>query len=201
MSASVRRDTVRVPFRYVLSQTLSSGGATINLSPNSGFSPRLTSLADDFDEYRITKFRFRLRRQNTVTSACALAFFPGIVDTAPSTVADLTESINHTYHAGGGESVPSPWCEVNKSVLAGMHNWYKTVVGTPESSEEVQGTMFMRGAGTDNWGVEFEGICEFRAAAAAGNTPLERALAARRREKKRIMALLAEDSPTSRAGK
>lgn len=195
------RDTVAVPFRYYSS--VSAGNVTINVSPNATFSPRLTAIADDFDEYRISSLRFRLHQGLAATAAAmTAAFLPGIVDTPPAGDGNRIEILNSIL-ISAARTTPSEWSQVPKGVLAGMHPWYKTVVGTPEASEELQGILTYNSNAVSSL-LEWEGVCEFRAAVAAANTPLERALAARKREKKRIMAVLATDdsAPTSsRAGK
>jgi hypothetical protein len=79
-----------------------------------------------------------------------------------------------------------------------MHTWYKTIPGTPAASEELQGGVYVFAAA--NVFVEIAGVCEFAAAVAGGNTPIERALASRRREKQRIVSLLSvtDNPPTGR---
>jgi len=191
-SLSMRGDTVSVPFRFVVNATTS---VALSVSPNSSLSPRLAALADDFDEYRFTRLRFRLHRASDTSPSdffCA-GYLPGIVDTPPTTQAQMMEILNSVYLTGV-ETVPTPWSEVPKPVLAGMHPWYKTIPGTPEASEEFQGGLYGACTTSSVLRLEIEGVCQFRAAVAAGNTPLERALAARTREKKRIMSLLSGET-------
>jgi hypothetical protein len=194
------RDTVSIPFHF---HALGAAAAVaVSVSPNAAFSPRLAAIGDDFDEYRVTKLQFRILPGGAASAATSAACYqPGIVDTPPATALTISESINTTL-LGGGQTVPTKWSSVPAGVLAGMHPWYKTVPGTPEASEELQGGIYAFLAVTGGV-LEWQGVCEFRAAIAAGNTPLERALAARRREKKRITSLLAFDDslPTSRVGK
>jgi hypothetical protein len=84
-----------------------------------------------------------------------------------------------------------------------MHTWYKTIPGTPENSEEIQGVIFLieNSGSALNLTLEIEGMCEFRSAVSAANTPLERALAQRRREKARLVALLASPDTVTSAKK
>lgn len=187
-SRGARGDTVSVPFHYASAVGLVSGKSTISVSPNSLLSPRLTSIADDFDEYRFTRLRFRLHPLLSQAGPQALCYMPGIVDTPPS-LAQSSEALSCVIF-GQAATTPSAWVTVPAGVLAGMHPWYKTIPGTPEASEELQGNLFLAGTATDALFFEVEGVCQFRAAIATGNTPLDRALASRRREKQRIMSLL-----------
>jgi len=180
MNRSKRRDVVSVPFTITLAQA----AATSNiLSP--ALTTRLAAIADDFDEYRFTELRFRLTPGSAGSPAAC--YLPGIVDTPPTTLATICECIESVF-LGTASTTPTKWCRVPKAVLAGMHTWYKTIPGTPASSEELQGGVYVFAAA--NVFVEIAGVCEFAAAVTAGNTPIERALASRRREKQRIVSLL-----------
>lgn len=189
------RDTVAIPFRYFAVGSLAA--QAIFVSPNGTFSPRLAAIADDFDEYRVTSLRFRLQQPITAAATFAACYQPGIIDTPPTTAATISEGLNSIV-LSTGITTPSQWSRVPKGVLAGMHPWYKTIPGTPEASEELQGGIYAAASTTGSI-LEWEGVCEFRSAISAGNTPMERALAARRREKARIMGLLALDTTSSAA--
>jgi len=181
---------VSIPFTVVLAQA----AATSNIiSP--ALSSRLTAIADDYDEYRFTELRFRLTPG--AAGSPAACYLPGIVDTPPATLAAITECIESVF-LGTACTTPTKWCRVPKAVLAGMHTWYKTIPGTPAASEELQGGVYVFAAA--NVFVEIAGVCEFAAAVAGGNTPIERALASRRREKQRIVSLLSvtDNPPTGR---
>jgi len=189
MNRKPKNDTVRVNFAYVDTSAAASSLKTLSVSPL--LTPRLTSLADDFDEYRFTKLAFRLRASGGNSGDAAAAFAPGVTDTAPTTTVQLTEYLSSVF-LGDEETVPSNWVNVDRGALAGMHPWYKTVAGTPEVSEEVVGVIYVRcGGATATPGLEMRGTVEFRAASSTATTPLERALAQRRREKARMMNLLA----------
>ncbi len=193
-------DSVSVPFSYVNNTNGVSGLLTLSVSPL--LTPRLTSLADDFDEYRFTKLSFRILPKTSVTDLQCASFTPGIVDTAPALISAQSETIQSIVK-GIGQTCPTDWVHVPQGVLHGMHSWYKSVAGTPESAEEVQGQLFVRTSAGDTTAVlvEIRGVCEFRAAIDTGSTPLDRALARRRREKMRIMnALATPDTPDARTG-
>ncbi len=191
------RDTVKVPFSAVIRPTYVAGAVQYTISPNGSLSIRLATIADAFDEYRFSMLRYRLHRANN-TSMTVAAFYPGIVDTVPSTIAQIGENPHRTV-AGDQTTVPSPWVDVPRGVLAGMHPWYKSVAGTPESSEENQGILCVVDSGGTTSGatLEVEGICELRAGSSTSNTPLERAVALRRREKARLVSLLAVSDTVS----
>lgn len=167
--------------------------------------PRLTSLADDFDEYRFTQLRYRIHASAIAAgNYLAVCFEPGVQDSAPASVGDVSEA-NNAVILGTSSTVCSNWSSVPKGVLSGMHPWYKTVAGTPESAEEVQGNLYAfcsTGTGVVI-PVEVQGVVEFRAAICTSATPLDRALAQRRREKQRIVNLLAtaDMPPTARVVK
>lgn len=190
-------DTVRIPFKAFLSNTFTSSTQLL-LTPT--ITPRLTAIADDYDEYRFEKLRFRVRDSSGATGHQMACYIPGIVDTPPSNLAQIGEVLN-TVGVTTGETVPSQWADIPKGVLSGMHNWYKSVAGAPAAAEEQQGVVCLveTSAGSVNQVLEIEGICAFRSAISAANTPLERALAQRRREKARIVALLAStDTPVKK---
>ncbi len=191
-------ETITAGFHNVYGMAITAGTpVVINVSPNSTLSARMASLADDFDEYVCTKLRYRLRNfQNAAGGVVASAFYPGITDTAP-----LYASIIENLHAAvipQYQTVPTEWHNIPKRTLQGMHTFYKTVAGTPESAEEIQGTIYADATVTQSCLIELEGEFVFRAPAAAAATPADRAMAAKNRERKRIMALLAEGPSTGR---
>ena len=173
---------------------MASAVNTIALSPNTGLSNRLAGIADSFDEYRFVRLRYRVLPPNgSQSTAHVITFAPGITDTAP-TVTNVLEYLG-TVQVTARMSVPSPWYDVPKGVLSGMHAWYKTVVGATDAADELQGNFFLAGGATDVVSIEIEGICQFRAAAAPGSTPMARAEAARCRERKRLLGVF--DSSTA----
>jgi len=199
MASRGLRDTVSVAFHNLVVAVFTTSGQLI-VSPNSTLSARLAAIADDFSEYRFKSLEFRLHPDAIATQVCAVTYLPGIVDTPPATLADISQELCVAYQVLG-MSIPSEWKRVPAGVLAGMHPWYKTVPGTPEASEEQQGVLcyFESSGGQSAEYIEIRGVCEFRGAVAAGNTPLDRALATRRREKARIMGLLAADTSSGAA--
>jgi len=189
------QDTVRIPFRFLNTAAASSGAKTLSVSPL--LTPRLTILADTFDEYRFTKLSFRLHPTGTADTSIETACFePGVVDTPPATNSAQSESLACAISTGA-ETTPSNWVTVPKGVLAGYQPWYKSVAGTPETAEEVQGNIFCfnSNGASDSTVVELSGICEFRGAINTSSTPADRIKAARMKERDRLVALLALGTP------
>ena len=193
------KDSVRVPFHYLVNTAITT---STQLTVTPALTPRLTAIGDDFDEYRFEKLRFRMRDHGAATGYQLGAFYPGVIDTPPTTLAGITENLTCVLIATG-ETVPSQWSDVPKGVLSGMHMWYKTVAGTTELAEEQQGILALveTSAQATAVTIELEGVCVFRCGVAAGQTPLDRALAARRREKARIVSLLASTDVALPAGR
>jgi len=184
-------DTVRIPFAIINTTNSASGLKSIPVTPL--MTPRLTILADTFDEYRFVDLKFRILPIGSLNTDIETACFePGVVDTPPGNNVQQSESLASVY-MGGGESVRSPWCNVPKGVLSGYFPWYKTVAGTTDTAEEVQGNIFTFNSLADTTPVvlEIRGVCEFRAAINATSTPAERVQIARRKEKERIVSILA----------
>jgi hypothetical protein len=197
MSRNIRtRDTVAIPFRYV--DSVSATGSA-NVAPT--LTPRLLAIADDFDEYRFIKLRFRIRR-SLATGDFAVNYTPGITDNPPTTIVRVSEQLSSLL-SSSQETIPSPWVNVSKQQLAGYHPWYKSVAGAGVGSdEEIQGALYYVNSGTFAGFIEMEGVCEFRAAANSATTPMERALSVRRREKERLLLLLATtDTPSKPSAK
>ncbi len=191
-----KRQVVKIPFQSLIS-VAGAASAQVNVSPNATLSPHLAAIADAYDEYRFISLRYRIHPPPAANAdAQVLSYYPGIVDTPPATNLNNSESTFASCR-GQGSTVPSEWQAVPKATLAGMHVWYKTVPGTPESAEEVQGILAMTGAIGSQYLIEVRGAVEFKAPINTGSTPAERVLAARLREKRRIASLLALESATS----
>lgn len=179
-----------------------AGAAALALYPASF--PRVQDIADAYDLYRVVELQYRLHpctRANTATGFGSAAFYPGITDNAPANGADLSENRFVTV-LGGTATTPSSWVSVPRKDLQGMHTWYKTVAGTPETAEEQQGTMYIRGGvNPDGYVLEMKGVFELTGPSNTSSTPAVRSALARQSEKQRILRLLAEPdlSPTVKA--
>jgi hypothetical protein len=181
-----------VNFSYL---TIMATVSTVQVSPNTSFSPRLAAVADTFEQYRIVKWRFRVRRPASTAGELIVAFNPSSPDSPPVNLANCSESPYHSY-AAGSDTVPGPWVNVPRSVLmGGPLKWYRAVIGTFDNIEEFQGTISCGAITSGSLYVEHEGVCEFRAPIATASTPSltreQRQLKLNSEERDRLFALLA----------
>ncbi len=178
---------------------LASGAGTVVCNP-AGLSIHLATLADTYELYRIKELEFRLHPNSTRTAAQVAAYYPGVVDTPPSTAGTIAENLNRVV-LGSTSTVPTNWCKVDPPALQGYLPWYKTIAGTLDSSEEIQGYIFLVGTGTEVYSLELRGICEFKNPVATGNTPQVRAALKRQQDKQRVLELLTDLSIAPGKGK
>ncbi len=120
----------------------------------------------------------------------AAAYYPGVVDTTPTTVGAVADSLFSTL-LGTAQAKPTDWVNIPRQSLQGYLPWYKTIAGTLDPSEEVQGNIYVCGTGTEIVHVEFMGVIEFKAPAAAANTPMIRKAQLLEKEKQRLLQILA----------
>ncbi len=189
------QQSVRVPFRIITSAVLASGQASTQITP-ANMSSRLSSIGDNFDLYRLNRFRFRIHPYTLTTELLVVSHYPNTVDTTPS-FASVSEA-NSMAIQGGQATVPSDWINVPLTECRGALPWYKTVAGSPDSWEEVCGTFAFAsnsGTSTSNIFIEVEGEMEFSGAADPAITPQERLSQNIKKEKERIMKVLAYKDP------
>lgn len=180
----------------------------VNLNPtNMSAAPagltRLPAVADNFAQYRIRKFKFRLHCTGASFPTCA-GFVGGVQDTPPTSLAQIMELIPST-ELGQGQLVPTNWVNVPPGDLAGPLPWYKTILGSADATEESPGVFVLIHTASQTYSVEFFIEYEFKAAVAPANTPaavslLAEVLAARRKaaheaERKRLLRALSELPP------
>ncbi len=206
MQTPTRNKIERVPFHFFTSITLSAGAGSANLAPATF--PRLAILADTYALYRFVSLNYRIRDGNG-TSDQVVSYLPGAVDTPPALNAANSEALNSVI-LGVGETVPSDWARLKWADLKGYLEWYKTVVGTPDPVDEVQGAIYATGTGSETVKIEFRGVCEFCTPINSGSTPAMRRERMVMRERERLLALLSQapathgnlaQSPTSKTGK
>jgi hypothetical protein len=181
MSKNRANNTVKVRFGNVVA---AASPMAIPISPTATLSARLTAMADVFEEYRIVELQYRFR---AFANTSAMAYYPGVTDNTPTTVAQVQEVVESVAFITANETCPTSWVQVPKGILRGYQDWYKTVPGTTDAAQEIQGNVL--GVGSSTAQIEIRGLCEFRASAVAANTPEARAVAMLR-EKKRLMAIL-----------
>ncbi len=193
----VSTNSVRVHIRQVSETTLSAGAATITVSP--AMSPQSTQYADAFQMYRVTRLRFRLMRTTTTTATQSACYLPGVTDNSPSSAA-AAAAVPASVILPLTATVPTRWCNVPSNILSSYMNWYKTVVGSPDAAEEIQGNIYVRGGATDQYLIEIDAIMDFRVSVPTGVTPMtavDRGRLERDKERQRILNLLAGTSAPS----
>lgn len=163
-------DIVTVPARGLFTGMLSGGVGTFSLQPTNLNS--VAGQADSYAFYRITRLRYRLYPNGGGADLVA-AYIAGVVDNAPTTVADLSVT-EHSVIYGDDVTIPTSWRNVPKRALASYNVWYKTVVGSPTPSDELQGQIYLAGGTTDQWKMELEATYQFKSLVATSATPQER---------------------------
>lgn len=161
---------VSLPARGLFNGSLSAGVAQINLQPTNLNS--VAGAAANYEFYRITKLRYRLY-PNGGGSMLAAAYIAGAVDNAPSSPYDVAQT-PHCVLYGDDVTVPTSWRNVPKSALASYNTWYKTVAGSPDPTEEVQGKIYLAGSSTDSYLLEYEMVYQFRTLVVTSATPAQR---------------------------
>jgi len=185
----------RLPFHYFVAVGTSAGAGQVNMLP-AAF-PRVLEVADSFDMYRVSKFKFRIGPPNSTLAASTTAhqvagFYPGVTDNAPASINDVSENIYSTVR-WGNQTTPSDWVEVPKTVLQGYVPWYKTVAGSIDAALERFGSMFVfsSDASTTSVTIEYRGVFEFKGPANTGATPADRRKKMLLEEKVRMLKILA----------
>ncbi len=193
--ANRAKAVVTVPFRYAFASTTAAGIATFSLQPSSF--PRVLEVADSFDEYRVSKFSYRvhpiLAATATPTAAFAsVAFYPGVTDNAPGSANDVSENVYSAVIADRATQ-PTPWVHVPPVVIHSYTPWLKTVAGSIDTALERFGAMFIADSAGSNRQilVEYHGEFQFKGPANTGATPAERQRSLLLAEKSRMLKILA----------
>jgi predicted enzyme related to lactoylglutathione lyase len=183
------RDNIEEEFSVLAAVTLAAGANNVAMNPS--LASRLSALADAYEFYRLRKLKFRVHPNGTQSNMVAAVFQAGVVDTAPTTVLQCSEGVNSTFN-GSRATVPSAWCEVAPEDLKGAFPWYKSVQGTPDTSEEIVGYIYLAGSTTESISLEVRGVMEFKQSIAPANTPMEVELRARLRQERQAAAATRE---------
>jgi hypothetical protein len=169
-----------------------TGAGTYSLALNPGsLGGRVVSVADTYELYRIVKLRYRLiRNTGGVSGSAAVAYYPGITDTPPTTFFTVTENPQNAI-VTEVSTTPSGWVNVKAEQLAGYQSWYKTIVGTPDPSVEIQGYLHAAATTTTfacflQYDIEYQ----FKGPVPTGSTPAARRDAYVAKEYAKLMALL-----------
>lgn len=174
--------------------TMSAGAGSLATDPTT-LGTRATILSDGFALYRIVGMRYRLH-PGTRSTTQVLAWYPGIVDTAPGSIIINSENPNSVVLATGQTS-PTAWAKLSRKEVQGYFTWYKSKAGSLDPSEETQGTFYVNGTGAEQCLIEFEVQMQFRAPVDVSTTPAVRENAAVLRERDRLLRILSAGSTST----
>jgi len=185
-----RGDQISVHCRKLSDSALSGGLNTIAVSPAQF--PQALDYADAFTMYRVTRLRYRLIPVSGMTATMVAAYIAGVTDTAPTTLTILG-ILPHAAILGATQTTPTQWCTVPANCLRSYMPWFKTIVGTTDVAEEVQGNIYVRGGSTDSTLLEIDAEFAFRQPVSTSMTPMERGRAAVAQERERLLRILSGD--------
>jgi len=152
----------------------------LNASGLGAISTRFLAIGDAFQLYRLKSLKFRLHCAN-VSANQAAGFVPGPPDTYPASLSQVME-LRSSLYQDQTQTVPTEWCTVPVEDLRGQFPWYRTIDGTAPLNEEIPGTFYVFGTGTDNYAVEFKIAVELKEPISTANTPEQLAALRARRE-------------------
>jgi len=136
-----------------------------------GSFPRALAIADNFDEYRLVKFKYRLFRGATFTADSAVAFFPTVTASAPTWL-NLYDN-NTVCTLPLGAVAPTPWTHIPKALCAGLQPWYKAEAASLAAPDTLPGQIFGAtiSSTSDTCELEMDAVFEFRGEVNAADTP------------------------------
>ncbi len=155
----IKNKVVKVAFRAYFSTALSSGAQTVPIQPATFGG--VASIADAYALYRVVKLSYRLHPGSAITATQCAAYIPGVTDNAPANVASCGAVLTATP-LGYRATVPSEWVRLGSAELQSYMPWLKTIVGSPDSAEEVQGNIFVTGNASEVYQMEVCGVFEFK---------------------------------------
>lgn len=182
-----RVDSALVNVHILNSAVFVSGIRTLAMSPATFI--QSAAIQDVYELYRFRRLRYRLHRNGSISSMQVAAYLPGVTDNAPSTPADLAVC-QHAAILSSVATVPTGWMKVPRFALQSYGSWYKTVVGSPDAAQEVQGNIFLAGNTTDLCVLEVQGEIEFKNPCTTSATPAERGALECAQERTRLLKLL-----------
>lgn len=166
------RETVTETFHDLLPLTAVSGAFTAQ-SVTPGLFSRGATVQDAWDEYKLLSLRYRIHTTTSglATQVTGFAFYPGVTTTVPVAGAQIWSN-DQVVTMMIGQSMPTNWHSVPKSLLAGQQPWYK-VLGSTSSPDQIPGQLCgaLRVSGSDSVALEIHATFQFRGQAAASNTP------------------------------
>jgi len=141
------------------------------LNPNNLGFTRLLAAADSYAHYRVKSMKFRVHSNNSADTT-AVGYVGGVQDTLPSTSLQVLELLPSVL-VGPAQQVPTNWVKVQPNDLAGPLPWYKSLLGTSDSTEEQPGFLVLtRATASTPIQVEVMATYEFKTAVAPANTPM-----------------------------
>jgi len=159
---------------HAMIQLTGVAGVYPNIQVTPSVFTRPADISLTFDEYRLSKLKFRIFPNGTPLAATVTAavFTSGFSTTAP---AFLTAYSNPTVTTVLPTDVgPSKWSRVPKSILSGLQPWYKSH-GTVALADTLPGELFVvcnNVASTQVINVEFDGEFQFRGETDPADTPI-----------------------------
>ncbi len=186
----------QVPFHNAITFALAGGISNLQVAP-ANLATRTATISDAFNLYRVARLRYRIH-PHTLANEILVAGY--VSDTVDGTVTFAAAAESAAMCVFGMQSTcPSDWANVSSSALRGALPWYKAVPGTPTTWEEVAGVINFassNAASTATVCLELEGVLEFKAPIDPGLTPAMRRALLAKREKERILKLLATPCET-----
>ncbi len=195
---SINTKPVKVPFHASILGSLAAGVGSFNLSPSLITHTGIASIADAFELYRVSKLSYRLLRAPGITAPQAAAYYPDITDTPPNTLDQNGENVNSTLLSQAA-TVPTDWVHLSPVAESAL-KWYKTIQGTMDSWDEIQGIIYVTGSVTESYLLEVKGVYEFKGQADPGNTPELREKRRQARldyQRKKLLTILASKPDSS----
>ncbi len=198
-------------FHVVGTLALTAGAYNSPCTP-SNLAPRAGSEADGFTYWRLKSLRFRFIPNATTALLASMGVVAGQPNTLPTTSTQVSELIDSTPHGLATVQLNwSDWVNVRKEVCAGAVPWYNTFPGTFNAGLDYPCTLVVGGNGTDSFVYELRFTLQFKDPAATANTPaaillrdrsrIERELAQREEEKKKLLQILSLVPATSSLSK
>ncbi len=181
------RDKCFVPFHIIISSGLTTGTASFLLQPSATWGSRVLAAADEWAHFRVKSLKFRAHRTSSITATQVVGFVGGVQDTPPATSTDIAQLLPSVILTTT-TTVPTEWCSVSPSELAGPFPWYKSVAGAADATEESPGYMCVAGTGSEVYFIEARGVFEFKTSVATANTPAELALMLAKRSQREAEA-------------
>lgn len=167
-----KADSQLLPFHGVSTNALVGGQFTFPVSPNglSSIVSRVQIEADGWAFFRLRSFKARIHRISTIASIQTVGYVGGVQDVLPGSTSEVGSLLPSTVLAANA-TLPTEWIVPSKLEMAGPFEWYKSLPGMADPTEEAPGVLVICGATTEAFCVEIRGVIEFKTAVSTVNTP------------------------------